>query len=159
MRRSPPLVVLDLNIVVSGLLADRSGTVSPPARCLDAVRSGKIRLCLSENMLARLRQVLAYPRLAFSEEAIDAIVHQIAEWVMQSGRIVDVPPAPSAPLLCDDPEDDHVLRAALLAAADYLVTGDADLLRRLSAAGAEAVRRTGLKVVTAREFVGTAERR
>lgn len=148
----PPLVVLDLNILVSGVLAARNGATSPAASCLSAARSGTIRLCISGEMLTRLRQVLRYPKLVFSEDAADAIVHEIAEWVLQGGKIVDTTRATGTTLLCDDPEDDRVLRTALLAGANYLVTGDADLLHRLTAAGAKAVRMAGLQVVTARKF-------
>ena len=175
---NPPLVLLDLNIIVCGVLAARKGVTSPTASCLKAARSGAFRLCLSGDMLARLRQVLQYPKLAFSEEEATAIVYEIAEWVLQGGKIVDTtrciaPPrtettagttaprevtrtATATTLLCEDPEDDRVLRTALLADADYLVTGDADLLHRLTAAGAKAVRRTGLRVLTARAFAAAA---
>ena len=151
-----PLVVLDLNVIVSGILSERSGASTPPAQCLAAARSGAFRLCLSPGMLTRLRQVLGYPKLGFEEESADALSREIAEWVRPDGWVPD-PEAAAASRkrrpLCPDPEDDAVLRIALAAGATFLVTGDAHLLRHLTPEGARLCRKTGLAILTAREMV------
>lgn len=156
MRTSAPRLVLDLNVVVSGLLAERAGAATPPAQCLAAVRQGAAQLCLSAGLLARLRGVLGYAKLGFDASAIDAISHEIAEWVPRDGWVAD-PPAPPAghalTSLCPDPEDDTVLRVALAARARFLVTGDAHLLQQLTPEGARLVRKTSLAILTAREFL------
>lgn len=139
-------------MVVSGLLAERAGAATPPAQCLAAVRQGAAQLCLSPGLLARLRGVLGYAKLGFDASAIDAISHEIAEWVPRDGWVAD-PPAPPAgralTSLCPDPEDDTVLRVALAARAQFLVTGDTHLLNALTAEGARLVREAGVEVVTA----------
>lgn len=151
-----PLVVLDLNVIVSGILAERRGASTPPARCLAAARSGALLLCLSPGMLTRLRQVLGYRKLGFDEEFADALSREIVEWVPHDGWVPD-PEAASASRkrrpLCPDPEDDAVLRIALAAGAAFLVTGDAHLLRHLTPEGARLCKRAGLAIVTAREMV------
>ncbi|MEE9218135.1 MAG: PIN domain-containing protein, partial [Acidobacteriota bacterium] len=122
MPAGTPRVVLDLNVLVSGLLAERSGCQSHPACCLAATRRGTIALLLSPGMLARLRRVLSYPKLAFSPEAADQASREIAAW-LQPGRLIP-DPGPPAPreLLCPDREDDAVLRTALAGGAHALVT-------------------------------------
>ena len=55
-----------------------------------------------------------------------------------------------APGVCRDPDDDYLLGCAVAGAADYLVTGDEDLL----AVG----RYQGLAIVTAREFLAILSR-
>ena len=151
-----PRVVLDLNVIVSGVLAERRGASSPPAQCLAAARSGALRLCLSPGLLTRLRRVLLYPKLDFDEESADALSREIAEWVLQDGWAPD-PEAASASRkrrpLCPDPEDDAVLRVALAGRAAYLVTGDAHLLRHLTPEGARLRKKAGLTILTAREMV------
>ena len=132
-----PLVVLDLNVIVSGILSERSGASTPPAQCLAAARSGAFRLCLSPGMLTRLRQVLRYPKLGFDEESADALSRDIAEWVRPDGWV----------------PDDAVVRIALAAGAAFLVTGDAHLLRHLTPEGARLCKKTGLAILTAREMV------
>jgi len=151
-----PRVVPDLNVLVSGILAEQGGASTPPARCLAAARSGAFRLCLSPGMLTRLRQVLGYPKLGLDEESADALSREIAEWVSGDGWIPDLEPATGArrPVaLCPDAEDDNVLRVAIAAGAAYLVTGDAHLLRRLTPEGTRRCKRSGLAVVTAKEMV------
>jgi len=151
-----PLVVLDLNVVVSGLLAERSGASTPPAGCLAAARAGSLALCLSPGILARLRRVLGYPKLAFSEQAVEAIAREIVEWVPRGGWVPDFPAPPASSRrrqLCCDPEDEAVLRVALAAGAAFLVTGDAHLLHHLTPEGTRLARKAGLVVLTAREFL------
>ena len=47
-----------------------------------------------------------------------AQLHAVAEWVSITG----------AALGCRDPDDDKLLETALLGEADFLITGDGDLL-------------------------------
>ena len=151
-----PLVVLDLNVIVSGILAERRGASSPPAQCLAAARSGALSLCLSPGMLTRLRQVLGYPKLGFDAESADALSREITEWVRSDGWVHDPEATPASRKrrpLCPDPEDDAVLRVALAAGAACLVTGDAHLLRHLTPEGARLCKKAGLAVLTAREMV------
>jgi len=54
-----PRVVLDSNVIVSGL-----GWSGPPARILDAALDGRLVLVTSPPLLAELRRVRGYPKLA-----------------------------------------------------------------------------------------------
>jgi putative PIN family toxin of toxin-antitoxin system len=77
-----PRVVLDSNVIVSGF-----GWSGPPATVLDAALDGRLVLVTSPPLLAELRRVLAYPRLA---KALDG-AGQLADLVEASGRLCFLP--------------------------------------------------------------------
>lgn len=111
-----PRVVLDTNVIVSGL-----GWGGPSAAILDAVSDGQLVLVTSDPLLDELRRVLAYPKLA---NVIDGGA-QLADVVAASAVVV----TPTSVLaIINDESDNRVLEAAVVGAADYIVSGDADLL-------------------------------
>ena len=79
-------------------------------------------LVSSEPPLRELERVLAYPRLAAAIGNPDELVHLISEVavVVEPGRELTV--------IKRDPADNRVLEAAVAARADYIVSGDNDLL-------------------------------
>lgn len=105
-------------MLVSALLLNDS----KPRRALDfALRSGKI--LLSFAVLAELYDVLRRKqfRRYFNEEDIRrflAALTREAEWVDIKEQIV----------ACRDPKDDKFLELAVCGHAEYIVTGDADLI-------------------------------
>ncbi len=111
-----PRVVLDTNVIVSGL-----GWRGAPAAILDAVGDDRLVLVTSAALLAELRRVLDYPRLA---KVIQGGA-QLADLVAASGVVV----APNRVLtVVSDDDDNRVLEAAIEGTADYIVSGDSDLL-------------------------------
>jgi uncharacterized protein len=109
-------VVLDSNVIVSGL-----GWSGPPARIVDAALEGRFALLTSEPLLAELRRVLAYPKLA---KVIDD-AERLVDLVEESGEVVQTS---SVLAVVDDESDNRVLEAAVDGNADYIVSGDDDLL-------------------------------
>lgn len=118
-----PLVIVDTNVIVSGLLTpDRA---APTARIFDLTMTGEIRALLSVDLLAEYREVLLRPgirsRHGLDEDQIDAILTAIAE-----NAVVCEPVAPSS-----EPPDrgDLHLWSLLAARSDaVLVTGDQALV-------------------------------
>jgi len=114
--------VLDVNVLVSGMLWGRE-----PGRVLDAVRSGEIRLCLSELLLDQLTLVLTRPkfspRLAAQGATAEVLVRSMRPWVE-----VAIPAPIAPPPGLRDFDDLAVLASAVAARADVIVTGDSHLL-------------------------------
>lgn len=126
-------VVLDTNILVSGL-----GWSGPPAAILDAVSDERVVIITSAPLLDELRRVLAYPKLA--KVVSDAV--RFADIIAASGVVVE----PDRVLaIVNDESDNRVLEAAAAASADYIVSGDTDLLDLGSF--------EGIPIVTAAQFV------
>jgi len=123
-NRSPirTRIVLDTNLLVSGLIVPRG----LPHRLLAEWRQGSFRLLVTDAILAEYAAVLARPHFAAKYGLTTAVVAALlrrmrvqGEWVTPKGTI---------PVAVRDPKDIHLLAAALGGNADYLVTGDADLL-------------------------------
>lgn len=105
------LVVLDCNVIVSAGLTD--GT------CRAVIREvvARHRCVLSQEILAEYREVIARPKFA-SLQASSARLLVLLESIS-----VFVEPG-SSPFVLPDSDDEIYLAAALLAAADVLVTGN-----------------------------------
>lgn len=110
-------VLIDTNVLVSAVLF---GGV--PGAVLEAARSGAVAGLVSLHILGEFRDVLTRPRFGVDAGLTDALAEEIAGFcdvlrVESAGRAWTV-----------DADDDPVVEAAVLGAADVVVTGDAHLL-------------------------------
>ncbi len=114
----PPLVVVDTNVVVAGLLTAR--TDSPVARVLDGMLAAAFPFALSEALLAEYRTVLRRPSLCkahgLTPDEIDVVLVELA----QHGIVLPPVPAPPAP----EPGDQHLWELLAVREDLLLVTGD-----------------------------------
>jgi putative PIN family toxin of toxin-antitoxin system len=132
------IAVLDANVVISALV----GRHGHAAFALNAAIDGHFVLCLSEYILGEIHRRVRTPRIA---SRIDLSPDEIDEYLRQVARIARlVVPDETIVGIVRDPQDDVILGTAVAGEADYLVTGDVDLL---SLATFEAVR-----IVTPRQF-------
>lgn len=126
-------VVLDTNVLVSGLAYP--GSV--PGLIVNTWRGGGLRVTLSYYIVDELVRVLPrLPRVTLSASEI----RDLADSLMFLADVVE--PGSYHDDALRDPADQPVLATLLAARADYLVTGDKDLLE-LSA---------DYPIVTPREF-------
>lgn len=129
------LVILDTNVLLSGLHAARS----PPVEILDAWRKGRFGLATSNEQIEEFRRAARYPQLAshLPRGSIGRVVNELRSAKVVLERLRREGDAP-------DPGDDYLLAMAIAAGADFLVTGDKPLL---------AVKRVGhARIVTPRRF-------
>ncbi len=114
-------LVLDTNVVASGLL----WVGAPPALLIEAAQAGEVELFTSKTLLAELARILARKKFA---RAVATSTLSIDELVLGYAELTTiVTPAEISPT-SPDPDDDHVLACALAASADFIVSGDPDLL-------------------------------
>jgi putative PIN family toxin of toxin-antitoxin system len=112
-------VVLDTNVLVSGLAYP--GSI--PGRIVAAWRQGSLQVVLSHYILDELARVL--PRLPRMGLAPDEI-RDLVDGLMFLADVVEPEGVPDTNLR--DATDQPVLLTLLAARADWLVTGDKDLL-------------------------------
>jgi putative PIN family toxin of toxin-antitoxin system len=126
-------IVIDTNLLVSGVI-----TAGRPRQLVDAAKAGEFELCTSEALLAELLDVLS--RGKFEARLIQAGLTPAA--IVDDLRKLAVLVAPTAVprVVPTDPDDDHVLAAALAGHADLIASGDKrDLLPLGSYLGIEIV--------------------
>jgi putative PIN family toxin of toxin-antitoxin system len=112
-------VVLDTNVLVSGLAYP--GSV--PGRILSAWQQGSLGLVLSRYILDEMVRVL--PRLSRITLS-PAEIRDLADSFMFMAEIVE--PGGELEAALRDRKDQPILGTLIAAQADYLITGDKDLL-------------------------------
>lgn len=113
-------VVLDTNVVVSGLLW--GGT---PERLIEAAGEGSLKLVASETLIAELARILERGKFSAKLGKKQLTAAQIVARYRELAETVHAPSV-EAPAL-RDPDDAAVLACALAARAQAIVSGDDDL--------------------------------
>ena len=116
-------VVADANVLVSAALA--RSPAAPSALLLDAALDERVELLVSPALLAEITSVLTRQRFR-RYLSLDEAARFVADLASQATLVPDA--QTPYPAVCRDPNDDYLVALAVQAAADALVTGDADLL-------------------------------
>ena len=117
MQGNPLRVVIDTNIWISFLIGKSLTGLS------EAIINGQVLVLFSDDLFCELLEVLKRPKLKkyFSETDIENLVtllHEKVELIEITHHFED----------CRDAKDNFLLDLAVSGHANYLVTGDADLL-------------------------------
>ena len=135
--------VIDTNTLVSGLISPQG----VPAQIIGHWQAGNFLLITSPTLLAELRRVLEYPRVAarlgWSEPERARFLNSLTTLALVT------PGSLQLPGVTRDPHDDAVVVCAVEGRAAFLVSGDQDLLvlRQYQ----------GVRMVTPREFLSLLE--
>lgn len=118
MQKSKPLrLVIDTNLWVSFLISDRQ-------KKLDTLLFiEKVQFVFSAELLDEINQTIIKPKLKkyFKKEAMDTML-------MSLDTYIDIVEVKSIVKICRDPKDNFLLAFSKDGKADYLLTGDKDLL-------------------------------
>ena len=109
--------VFDTNVLVAAFV-----TEGVCAKLLVRARRKQLHLVLSPFILKEFEDVLLKKFSASKEQ-----IRRATTLISEATQIVF--PASMASGICRDPDDDQILSCAFSAGADYLVTGDSDLLQ------------------------------
>lgn len=137
--RSAPRVVIDTNLVLSALVFAK-GRLTPLRL---AWQDGRCTPLVSKATASELIRVLAYPKFKLTRDEQQELLADYLPWC----TTVRVPNPPPDTPDCRDPHDLPFLQLAVAGNADYLVTGDQDLLTLAS--------QFDHPIVTAEQFIKT----
>jgi len=131
--------VLDTNILASGTIS----AITPPGQIIDAWRDGKFLLITSEHILAELEHTLQ--KSYFQSHITETEVRNFIE-LLQYESVV-TPLTIKVKNVATHPEDDLTISTAVSGQANYLVTGDGPLLRKVGPIY------QGVNIVTPNDFL------
>ena len=114
-------VVIDTNVLVSAVIRPQGTT----GQVLQRLRTRRFELLMSRATLDELVEVLFRPRLRTKYHLTDSTLHPVLRLIFLRSMILQTHEKVTA---CRDPKDDIYLELAVAGGADYIVTGDTDLL-------------------------------
>jgi len=116
-------LILDTNILISALLSPQGA----PGKLLDAWERKKFTLVACEALVGEFREVAGRP--FFRTRLRDSTAELLAAGLRDFSLFCrDLPSGPSAPYFARDPKDSYLLALAEVSHAEFLVTGDKQLL-------------------------------
>jgi putative PIN family toxin of toxin-antitoxin system len=113
--------VLDTNVLVSALLRP----LGTPGAILQSLRNGCFTIVFSPELLDELTAVLQNPRIRTKYGIDRPALEAISGFLALRGEMATISETVK---ICRDPDDDFLLETAIAGRADYIVSGDADLL-------------------------------
>ncbi len=124
--------VIDANVVISGAMSPHSA----PAEIIRAWDRADFAWITSTALIEELARALRYPRVVrvthWSDDRIEGFLNRLR------GSAIVVAPTRRIEV-CRDADDNRVLEAAVAGGANYIVTGDTDLLALESFEGIDVV--------------------
>lgn len=144
MNADLPRAVIDTNVWISGLI--RQG--GPPARVIQAFRSGRFRAIFSaelqnevEDVITRPRIRRRFPTIATLWSELLLLIRDRANWIEPTGNLQ----------LSRDPADNFLLDLAVESRAHFLVSRDDDLKRDLDLI--DQLQAQGIEIVSVAQFL------
>jgi putative PIN family toxin of toxin-antitoxin system len=110
-------LVLDTNVFISAFYWGGN-----PQRIIDRIIEGTDELYISNEILNEIASVMGRPKFKSTPEVIEKYIRaieKIGKKVFVTGKIKGI---------CRDKDDDDKIECGILSGADYLITGDDDLL-------------------------------
>jgi putative PIN family toxin of toxin-antitoxin system len=117
-----PRVVIDTNVLVSGVI----NIHGLPHRLLEAWYADQVALLTELSLMAEAIRVLQRPRIRTKYGLTMERITELRERIVRTAELVT--PLSPLPVHSRDAHDDIFLAVALGGKAEYLITGDDDLL-------------------------------
>ena len=122
-RTGKPRVVIDTNLLISAAIAPKGF----PNRLIQTWQKDQLTLIISSKLLLELEEVFQRDKFRqyhlFREQMVELV-----DIIKASVEVISSMSEEELPIHSRDPKDDKLLSCALSSEADYLITGDEDLL-------------------------------
>ena len=111
-----PTIVIDTNVWISGLVFG-----GKPKQVIELFIDGQVMLVISEELLTELRRKIhqRFPAFAAQLPMLEALIRERAQIVQLGSFFTSI---------SRDRDDDKFIETAIIGQADFIVSGDKDLL-------------------------------
>ena len=112
-------IILDTNVILQHLTSSR---LEFGDYIISLIKQKKVQLYKSQSTVSELRQALQYPQI---KSRLNGQSAKFLAFLKYNSTLTDVTIEVQ---ICRDPKDDKFLELAKQITADYIITGDKDLL-------------------------------
>ncbi|MFQ5964102.1 MAG: putative toxin-antitoxin system toxin component, PIN family [Candidatus Scalinduaceae bacterium] len=127
-------IVIDTNIFVASLFGDTSRKI------IELWLSGKVNLCISEPIVGEYKEILR--RFKFKDEEM---ISRVKDAIERNVNVCFIQRPEEKEWIPEDPDDNKFIACALALGADYVISSDSHLLKKL--------KWNGIKVIRPNEFI------
>lgn len=113
------VIVVDTNVLLSGILFEKSN----PGLIMESFYNREVQLVFCHETALELLD--KYPKVALKVGGDELWISEFERIVKENARIINFVPEAN---VCRDPKDNIFLDTVFFGKADFLVTGDRDLL-------------------------------
>src|SRR3990167_7987282 len=137
-------VVIDTNLLISAIIVPQTN----PDKIIRAWERDIFILLISQQLMSELEDVISRKKFLNYHAVFKERGEELIASLKATAEMVDPLPVKKLPVRSRDSKDNYLLATAFGGKADYLVTGDEDLLILSSNPGLET-----LKIVSAKQFL------
>lgn len=119
MRRGKFKVIFDTNLWVSFLIRPTNFPI-----LLEAIATESIQILYSQELLDELIEITSRAKL--QKLIAPDVLNEVVNFLLEKGKLKTLPK--KRPQICRDPKDNYLLALAITSRANYLISGDKDLL-------------------------------
>lgn len=137
-------VVIDTNLLISAIIIPQTN----PDKIIQAWEKDIFILLISQQLISELEDVISRKKFLNYHAVFKERGEELIASLKAAAETVDPLPVKKLPVHSRDSKDDYLLATAFGGNADYLVTGDEDLLVLSTKPGLEK-----LKIVSVKQFL------
>lgn len=114
-------VVLDTNVIVSGLLWKGSTKA-----IFDLIEDDQVELCMTPAILDEVERVLLYPQIAKQLDKVGISIKQVVGYLLENATFFH--DENLVQVVRDDPTDNVFINCAIVSGSQFVISGDKHLL-------------------------------